>query len=55
MLERGRASPAGEGSIELAGSNEHQDWQEDWLVSADSIVCHNCPSTVDFHYGELAS
>ena len=35
VLERGRASPAGEGSVELAGSNEHQDWQEDGLSQSE--------------------
>lgn len=29
MLERGRASPAGEGSTDVTANNEHQDWLED--------------------------
>lgn len=41
VLERGRASPAGEGSVELATNNEHQDWLEDSLAQSEPRLGRN--------------
>ncbi|XP_034240343.1 GATOR complex protein Iml1 isoform X2 [Thrips palmi] len=45
VLERGRASPAGEGSIDLTGNNEHQDWLEDGLAQTEPRLGRNASTS----------
>ncbi|XP_026277578.1 GATOR complex protein Iml1 isoform X3 [Frankliniella occidentalis] len=45
VLERGRASPAGEGPVDFTSNNDHQDWLEDGLAQPELRLGRNASTS----------